>query len=105
MEFYILNDDGEIEVTHDVLVWGRWFETGERHLAWDMLSDGSVISTVFIGLDHSFWAGIGPHVPLLWETMVFNGPLADEQDRYATREEALRGHEAMVTRVRKEMMG
>ena len=38
--------------------------------------------------------------PELWETLVFGGPLNLEMERYATREEALAGHERMVGRVR-----
>jgi hypothetical protein len=51
---------------------------------------------VFLGLDHSH--GGGP--PLLFETLVFGGPLADEGDRYPTRAAALAGHDQMVARVR-----
>lgn len=37
---------------------------------------------------------------LLWETMIFGGPLDGTQKRYETRAKALRGHEAMVRKVR-----
>ncbi len=57
------------------------------------------ISTVFLGMDHS-WGG-GP--PLLFETLVFGGPLDDEMERYSTWEQAEAGHEAMVARVRASM--
>lgn len=59
-----------------------------------------MISTVFLGLDHR-WSG-GP--PLLFETMVFNGPLSEEQDRYTTWEQAVAGHKAMVERVKQAMV-
>lgn len=42
------------------------------------------ISTVFLGLDHNFarlFDG-GPHVPILFETMIFG---FDDDDRYMTR--------------------
>jgi hypothetical protein len=32
--------------------------------------------------------------------MVFGGPLDHEQDRYSTWDEAIRGHEAMLERVK-----
>ncbi len=51
------------------------------------------VSTVFLGLDHNH-TGKGP--PLLFETMVFGGPLHDEQWRYCTWEEAEAGHKAAV---------
>ena len=44
-------------------------------------------------------------VPILWETMVFGGPLDQEQRRYHTRQEALAGHEQMVEEVKKSMAG
>lgn len=58
-----------------------------------------VVSTVFLRLDHRF--GSGP--PVLFETMVFGGPLGEEQDRYCTHEEAKAGHMAMVERVKDAM--
>jgi len=54
------------------------------------------VSTVFLGIDHAF--GAGP--PLLFETMVFNGPLTDTQIRYADWDSAAAGHLELVTSVR-----
>ncbi|PZR71766.1 MAG: hypothetical protein DLM66_00060 [Candidatus Dormiibacter spiritus] len=53
------------------------------------------ISTVFLGLDH----GLGDYPPILFETMVFGGPLDGEMDRYSTWDQAEAGHEQMVERV------
>lgn len=74
--------------------------SGDRHVG---LTDigGITVSTVFLGIDHSF--GSGP--PLLFETMVFDpaaGPLDEEQVRYSTEEQAAAGHAAMVERVKME---
>ncbi|MCK4858907.1 MAG: hypothetical protein KAT58_13115 [candidate division Zixibacteria bacterium] len=56
------------------------------------------VSTVFLGLDHNF---SGEGHPVLFETMVFGeSPLADEQERYCTWDEAVAGHAAMVKRVK-----
>lgn len=55
-----------------------------------------LVSTVWLGIDHQF--GDGP--PLIFETMVFGGPLDSEQDRYPTEVAALAGHDQMVARVR-----
>lgn len=79
------------------MAWGRWMEKGERHVALDVVGDVKV-STVFLGLDHSFAHG----APVLFETMVFGGPLDQEQERYATRDEARAGHAAMLERVKSE---
>lgn len=57
------------------------------------------ISTVLLGIDHSFSGG-GP--PLIFETMVFRGSASDlDMDRYSTEEQALQGHDAMVRKWRK----
>lgn len=56
------------------------------------------VSTVWLGLDHSF--GGGP--PLIFETMIFGGRHSEEQWRYSTEEEALTGHRAAVDLVRSD---
>ena len=80
----------------DILTWSKWFESANRRVDETQIGDASV-STVFLGIDHSF--GSGP--PLLFETMVFCGPLDQEQDRCSTWEQAQRMHNDMCTRVRK----
>jgi hypothetical protein len=72
----------------DVLAWGRWFETADRHVGMDVLPDGVRVSTVFLALDHAFGGGR----PILWETMIFGGPHDGYQDRYTSREAAEAGH-------------
>src|SRR5204863_9223826 len=79
----------------DLLEWGRWLQTADRRVGLDIFGDIRV-STVFLGLDHSFGGG----APLLFETMVFGGPLAGEQERYSTWEQAEAGHKLMVEKVR-----
>jgi hypothetical protein len=76
--------------------WGTWFDQQEnRRVAHDVIGNTS-ISTVFLGLDHGFGQGL----PVLWETMVFGGPLDEEQERYTSREAAETGHRLMVDRVK-----
>lgn len=53
----------------------------------------AAVSTVWLGLDHS-WLEQGP--PLIFETMIFGGLLADTQWRYSTEEQALEGHRKAV---------
>lgn len=81
----------------DLIKWAMQFEKADRHVAKTETPKGNV-STVFLGLDHSF--GSGP--PLLFETMVFDGKLDGEQDRYSTWDEAIAGHKRMVERVNTE---
>lgn len=93
IEQYIL--EGHVPVAcSDMMKWGKFMQGKDsRRVALTQVGDIQV-STVFLGLDHSF--GIG--APVLFETRVFGGPLDEEQDRYSTWDEAEAGHAAMVTR-------
>ena len=89
---FVLDDQGNPVLEPDLMKWSKWFEQSEKRvLARDDLGNIRV-STVFLGLDHSF--GSGP--PLLWETMIFGGKHDDYQKRYSTRDEALAGHRHAV---------
>ena len=74
----------------------RWFETSERQIGDDTIGKTRV-STVFLGIDHNFYGSSGP---VLFETLIFDGPLADEMWRYSTYAEAQRGDQEAVTQVR-----
>lgn len=93
---YILDANGEPVPVSDVDNWGTWIVGGGNRHVGRTLSGDVYVSTVFLGVDHRFGAS-GP--PLLFETMVFGGPLDGEQERYCTRAEAIAGHAAMVERV------
>lgn len=95
-DYYIL--DGHKAIKVDVLTWAKWLEGNDedRCVASDLIGD-SRISTVFLGLNHNFGQS---GKPILFETMVFGGPLSDEMDRYCTWEEAEEGHLRMVGLVR-----
>ena len=92
---YILVDGKPVKC-ENIAEWGQWFEKDDRKIDHTIISDtgDEYVSTVFLGLDHSF--GDGP--PILFETMVFGGPLDQEMDRYATMEEAQAGHLVMVAK-------
>ena len=99
--WYIENDDGT-HTTATVEEYAAVYSGSGEHkrvVAKTRYEEGTVtveISTVFLGLDHSFGME-GP--PVLYETMVFGGKLSDHQERYHTREEAFRGHQRWVKRV------
>jgi len=108
------------------IAWAIRFEGEGNSIAWDELPDGSHLSTVWLGIDHSFL--MGP--PQLFETMRFTadatvvriiGPSGAPRDiegreslefpdpidgemttglRYATEEEALAAHHEIVRRFR-----
>jgi len=106
LQHYVLDDRFDPVPCPDLLVWARWFETANRVLAKDQDEgrDGTHIevSTVFLGLDHNF-SGTGP--PVLWETLVFGGPLDGEGGRYTTKAAALQGHQAYCAKVRAAIGG
>lgn len=91
-----------IPVPCDVKTWGKWFASEDRRVAFTDMGPCNV-STVFLGLDHSF--GFGP--PLLFETMVFFSADMDEVDemmeRYSTWDEAEAGHNKMVDELRRKL--
>jgi hypothetical protein len=98
---YYMEIDGKVVSTPDVKTWALWNDTNDRRVARDEIGP-YVVSTVFLGLDHSF-GGEGP--PVLYETMVFGRDpymnrdfLERDMARYHTREEALAGHQQMVDR-------
>ena len=105
---WILNAAGEPEQTDDIRVWGQWFERATRDRSRILAQDRNerrspdepevLISTVFLGLDHQ-WAS-GP--PILWETMIFGGPLDGYQERYSSRAAALDGHARACASVQKK---
>ncbi len=92
---YILR--GKIPILEeDILVWAQWLETADRTVDRTKIGTDEVVSTVFLGLDHSF----GSEVPILFETMVFGGDLDGEEERYSTWDEAEIGHNKMVNMVK-----
>jgi hypothetical protein len=101
---YILDERGEPQPTDDLELYARWFEADERRVVRkqtfvlghpELVSEPVevTVSTVFLGLDHSWDAG----PPVLWETMVFGLP-GDEEicERYTSREAAIAGHNRIV---------
>lgn len=93
---YILNDRGTPVIELDIQKWARWFGTSERQVALDTI-DGVTISTVFLALDHNY-RDSGP--PILWETMVFGGPLTGLMDRCSgSKEQAEAMHAKMLAEV------
>ena len=91
---WILVDREPVKCT--LLEWGAWFETDERRI--DQTDIGDVhISTVFLGIDHSFGAS-GP--PVLFETMIFGGEHDQYQDRCCTYTEAKKMHTKALWLVR-----
>ena len=102
LDMYILKGKKPIKEP-DLMKWAKWFEKSERFVAKTEIK-GITISTIFLGLDHNYF---GNEVPILFETMVFGGELDQEEERYSTWDEAVKGHDEMVKRVsnKKESKG
>jgi hypothetical protein len=93
--YYILDKKtGEIK-TVSMFEWSAWFEDVENRRIEVTEEDDFRVSTVFIGIDHSY--GIGDQA-LLYETCVLEGPptVQGKLYRYATMSEAKAGHWAIV---------
>src|ERR1044071_2919366 len=87
---YVLGgEDGHTPVPcEDLGTWAEWLSRADRLIARTRLG-GTTVSTVFLGLDHQFGDG-GP--PLLYETMIFGGPLDGYCRRCSTWDQAEAQH-------------
>lgn len=88
MKSYIETSDGVREVSIDEYIQS---DQSNRQVALTCYEGGGRLSTVFLGLDHSF---SDDDAPVLYETMAFDvqGIPDEEQRRYHTRAEAVAGH-------------
>jgi len=83
--YYIL--ENKVPKKVDNLV--EWSKKFNHNKIVDQTYIGDIfISTVFLGLDHSFHN----NTPILFETMIFGGEHDGFQERYATWDEAYEGH-------------
>lgn len=89
-KWYILDENNKpLEST--IIKYVEWEEANPEKRAVKQEDFGNIrISTVFLGLDHSWRDDRGP---LLWETMIFGGEHDQYQQRHYSYEEALEGHQ------------
>ena len=80
----------------DLLTWAYWMEAEDRRVARTEVG-ASIISTVFLGLDHGHLFD-GP--PLLFETMVFTDGESGYMERCSTWLEAEAQHQRIVDGVK-----
>jgi len=94
-KYYVLV--GRLPVAVDLMTWANWWgpNRDKCQIGCDEFP-GCMISTVFLGLDHNF---MGTE-PILFETMIFGGPLDGEQWRYSTYSQAERGHKEAVAQAK-----
>jgi hypothetical protein len=76
-------------------VWGKLGENEAYRRVAETRVDSVRVSTIWLGINHRFGS---PGSPLIFETMVFGGQQIEEnQWRYSTEEEALEGHQTVVS--------
>jgi hypothetical protein len=98
MKFYILDGDKTPRLVTSEEWAAEWASTeiADRRVREDTVGD-VYVSTVFVGIDHRFF---GPGDPLIFETMIFDGPHDGECARSSTWEEAEEMHAEAVARVK-----
>jgi len=98
---YVLKDKVPV-LEPDLLKWARSFEDAEaRRVARTEFPDGTLVSTVFLGIDHQF--DDGP--PLLFETMIFESDSgrSDYCERCSTWDEAVEMHKRAEEKHREQL--
>lgn len=90
MGMYILDGQKNPVRCDDMERWGDFIRVPENKVVARSEFGSASVSTVFLGLDHSFGGGR----PVLFETMIFGGKSDGYQERYHTWKEAEAGHEA-----------
>lgn len=96
-KFYILDGKTPVQVA-GVQEWATNYEENNS-VARDTFGK-VLVSTVFLGLDHSWDGG----KPLLFETMIFGGKHDQYQTRCSTWDEAIIQHEEACKLVRNKFM-
>lgn len=90
---FMVPDEHDVPRVCGLKEWTDWFvKNGGNQVALDQVGD-TMVSTVFIGTRTL------KHV-VLWETMIFGGPLDQRQERYDTKQAALRGHAGAIAMAR-----
>ena len=94
MRLYILDGKNPIPC-FDTTQWGLKYKI--NRLVGRYQFGEVVVSTVFLGMDHSFNGG----TPVLFETMIFGGEYDQFQERYCNWDEAEEGHKVACELVNK----
>jgi len=98
--YYIL-DENENPVPASLKQWAEMCEDFNKRIIANDYIDETRVSTVFLGLDHSFMSG----APIVFESMIFNHPIfEEEQYRYSTIKEARKNHKALLFKVKRSLV-
>ena len=97
--WYKLDKKNNPIVCIDHMDYAKWYKKNKKQgIVKQDTIDEVLVSTVFLGLDHSF----SGEKPLLWETMIFGGNHDQYQDRYSSYEDALKGHQEALDLLKSE---
>lgn len=88
--------EGKVPVPDETCVWAVKEKNATKRIVGETKVRDATVSTVFLGLDHS----LGRKTPVLFETLVFGGSMNGECNRYETWDQAEKGHQQMVDRVK-----
>ena len=95
-KFYILDENMNPKLCEDHAAWTIWYIEGSNRVLFnDKLPDGTLLSTMFTGIDH----GTCPEGETLWETIIANSERTIAYKRYKTRDEAEAGHRHILMRL------
>lgn len=96
MRYFILH--GRVAEPVDMLTWAKWSHSNPDATRVALSQVGLFrVSTVFLGLDHSFGRS---GTPLIFETMIFGEPFDNYFWRCGTYDEAEVIHEGVVADLR-----
>jgi hypothetical protein len=100
---YKLDENKNPVPMSDVVQWAEWMETANRSVAVDkiVIENTNIvitISTVFLGVDNN--QNPLSNVPVLFETMVFNGEFDQMVNSYKSWREAEEGHKKVLSFVK-----
>jgi hypothetical protein len=99
MRNYVINSDRTVHLMEDLTEWARRQDHDNRIVTQEKVGD-IMVSTVFLGIDHNH---SGRGAPILFETMVFGGPLDERGWRCSTYAQAQEQHGAVVAKVKETM--
>lgn len=91
-------DENDVIIEEALIAWSEFFQDADRRRVGYDIIDDITVSTVFIGLDHSFDQG----PPVLFETMVFEKGEEVYCRRYHSWTEAEKGHAQIVAFAKKD---
>ena len=96
MDFYLLDENKKPYKVSLEESYKMYEDPAMKIVQQDKLDNGMFVSTVFLGMDHS-WEIEPNHEPVLWETMIFrdlddSGMSDIYMQRYTSYEDAIEGH-------------